>query len=200
MPTAADTLLAHLVTNPLQITWGTLKAQPDFVPAPHFFSNTNWQQHQVFVYGKWHPTPRLTAWQSTAGQSYGYAGLQHPAEPMTAALLAIKIKLENLTNAPFNSVLLNWYRSGADAMGWHADNEPELGKNPVIASLSLGATRQFVLKHNQLPQKEYFDLHHGSLLVMRGATQHHWKHALPRSKKVLEGRINLTFRHIQQSL
>jgi alkylated DNA repair dioxygenase AlkB len=197
MEKAAKFLLEQLVANTAGNNWDFLKTQPHFTPTPAYFTNVDWQQHRVFVYGKWHLTPRLTAWQSESGKAYGYSGLKHPSVPMCAAVLSIKQEIEQLTGANFNSVLLNWYRSGADAMGFHADNEPELGTNPTIASLSLGATRKFVLKHNHSHHKETYNLNNGSLLVMRGATQHHWTHALPRSAKVHEGRINLTFRHIQ---
>ena len=196
-PEEADALLLHLIENTTQTPWEVLKTQAQLAPAPGFFNNVGWQQNRVFVYGKWHLTPRLTAWQSEAGAAYRYSGLMHPATPMTPLMANLKNRIESATGCRFNSVLLNWYRSGADAMGLHADNEPELGPNPTIASVSLGATRKFILQHNASKTKHALLLTHGSLLVMRGALQHHWKHNLPRALKVMEGRINLTFRYIQ---
>lgn len=192
----ADNLLAHLTENRENLAWPYLKLQGGLVPEQGFFNNIPWQQHKVLVYGKWHHTPRLTAWQSSGNQAYKYAGLLHNPDPMTPPVQTIQQKIAETTGFACNSVLLNWYRSGADAMGYHADNEPELGNNPVIASLSLGATRKFVLKHNTIKISQTFPLQHGSLLVMRGALQHHWKHALPKALRVAEGRINLTFRQI----
>ena len=109
---------------------------------------------------------------------------------------AIRERIEQVTKARFNSVLLNYYRDGRDSMGYHADDEPELGENPVIASISLGAARRFVLKHNQTGEKHEIVLEHGSLLVMGGSCQHFWKHAIPKTAKPVRPRINLTFRHI----
>jgi alkylated DNA repair dioxygenase AlkB len=156
-----------------------------------------WQNQQITLFGKTFPCPRLEAFFATVGKSYGYSGNQLVTNAFTPELLAIKKRVENSANTEFNAVLINYYRDGNDSNGWHADNEKELGKNPIIASLSLGATRRFDLKHTTLGIKQQFQLSAGSLLVMAGETQHYWKHQLAKSKKVLAGRINLTFRTIQ---
>jgi alkylated DNA repair dioxygenase AlkB len=193
----ADALLAELTNNQEGLSWEQLQENAAFLPLPGFFNAVAWEQKQVFVYGKWHLTPRLTAWQAAPGIRYRYSGQTHEAAPMAPAIRALADQLAADFEVPFNSVLLNWYRSGQDAMGWHADDEPELGPEPVIASVSLGATRRFVLKHKtDKRQKAHFDLTHGSLLLMKGRLQHDWLHALPRTAKVSTGRINLTFRQV----
>jgi alkylated DNA repair dioxygenase AlkB len=111
-------------------------------------------------------------------------------------LLQLKSKIEEVSEAAFNSVLLNKYRDGNDTVGWHSDDERELGRNPIIASLSLGIARDFILRHKYKPNELKIQLRHGSLLIMRGHTQEYWKHALPRRKRITEPRINLTFRAI----
>jgi alkylated DNA repair dioxygenase AlkB len=140
--------------------------------------------------------PRLTAWYADSGLTYSYSGVTHHGLPWTPTLTAIRRAVEAAAGAPFNSLLLNRYRDGNDSIGYHADDEPELGVNPVIASLSLGAVRRFVLKHGKSGEKLAFELAHGSLLIMAGACQHHWRHAVPKTKTVVGERINLTFRNI----
>ena len=128
---------------------------------------------------------------------YRYSGARFEPRPWPDALLLVRARLCEALQVDFNSVLANRYRDGRDAMGWHADNEPELGPQPVIASLSLGATRRFVLKHRGDPSRKLaLDLPHGSLLVMSGATQRNYRHALPRTARPVGERINLTFRRI----
>ena len=118
--------------------------------------------------------------------------------PWTSLLQKIKLLIENKTDTQFTSVLLNYYRDGKDSNGWHADNEKELGTNPIIASLSFGAERSFQLKHNSdKDQKKNIVLEHGSLLLMKGTTQHFWKHQIPKTSKPIGPRINLTFRKIK---
>jgi len=148
----------------------------------------------VTVHGKEHPQPRLTSWHADPGCTYRYSGLSLDPDPWTPELLELRGRLEGFCDASFNSVLANLYRDGGDAMGWHADDEPPLGRNPTIASLSLGAPRRFVLRHRQTGAKHEFALGRGSLLVMGGTTQHHWQHAVPRTAKKVEGRLNLTWR------
>jgi len=157
-----------------------------------------WQLDTIQLYGKKHPLPRLNAWFGDPGTEYTYSGITLQPEPWTSELLAIKYTIEQFTNCSFNSVLINRYRSGTDYIGWHSDNEKSLGLNPVIASLSFGASRKFKLRHqnNHLLQHELL-LTHGSLLIMKGATQHNWKHCLPKARKINEERLNLTFRFIQ---
>jgi alkylated DNA repair dioxygenase AlkB len=154
-----------------------------------------WQQEQILVFGQRRLVPRLVAWHGDAGASYVYSGTEHHPEPWTPALERIRDRVSALTGAGFNAVLLNLYRDGRDGMGWHADDEPELGRNPVIASVSLGATRRFCLRHRRRKGlKLDLPLPHGSLLCMSGATQHHWLHALPKTRLPVAERINLTFR------
>jgi len=157
---------------------------------------TDWIQPQIRMFGKWVDQPRLIAWQSSEGLSYSYSGITLTASPYLDLVDAIARKIEIKTGLTFNSVLINYYRNGKDSMGWHADNEPELGENPMIASLSLGSARDFVLKHNQRSDlKKVFSLNSGSLLLMGKGIQKNWKHALP--KRAHAGpRINLTFRRI----
>jgi alkylated DNA repair dioxygenase AlkB len=138
------------------------------------------------------PIPRLTAWHGQAG--YVYSGIRMAPAPWTPPLLELKDIAEALAGQPFNSVLLNLYRHGRDSVSWHADNEPGLGRNPVIASISLGAERRFQLKHRRTGERLSVDLAHGSCLIMAGATQHHWLHQLPKIAQPVGPRINLTFR------
>lgn len=156
-----------------------------------------WQQGEIVLFGKKHATPRLEAFCADDQKSYGYSGQRLITHEFTKELNEIRQKLTLGIGTSFNSVLLNLYRTGNDSNGWHADNEPELGKNPIIASLSLGATRRFDLKHNTTKEQLSFHLNHGSLLIMGGELQHHWKHQIAKTKKVNEPRINLTFRNIQ---
>ena len=150
------------------------------------------------MFGKRHQQHRLTAWFAEGNKTYTYSGLRCYPNPWNTVLLDIKEKIERLTFASYNSVLLNLYRNGNDSMGWHSDDEPELGKNPSIASVSLGATRTFQLKHRLRKEEPNISLalNHGSLLFMTGSTQHFWKHQIPKTRKHVEPRINLTFRNI----
>ncbi|MGF1726143.1 alpha-ketoglutarate-dependent dioxygenase AlkB family protein [Photobacterium nomapromontoriensis] len=154
----------------------------------------NWQQQQINMFGRNVLQPRLQAWCGEA--VYTYSGLTMQPEPWTPSLLLIRDKLEGLLGTSFNSVLANKYRNGADYMGWHRDNEPELGKMPVIASVSLGETRRFVLKHVHSKDKLEYQLTHGALLVMAGETQSYWQHTVPKTRQPKQPRINLTFRYI----
>lgn len=142
--------------------------------------------------------PRFTAWFADPGTSYSYSGVTHHPDPWTPELLAVKARAEAAAATTWNSLLLNLYRDGRDSIGFHADDEPELGTNPVIGSISLGAERRFVLKHPASGEKREFALPHGSLLVMGGASQHHWRHGVPKTRKPVGPRINLTFRYIHR--
>ena len=158
-------------------------------------SRIDWQQEDILIFGERRRVPRLVAWHGDPGTTYMYSGTVHEPVPWTADLLWIRARVEALTGQRFNSVLLNLYRDGRDGMGWHADDEPELGRNPVIASVSLGATRRFCLRHRRRKDlKLDLLLPHGSLLCMGGATQHHWVHALPKTRRPVGERINLTLR------
>ena len=157
-------------------------------------SHVSWSQEEIKMFGRLIAQPRLQAWYGD--KSYTYSGLTMSAKPLTKPMQEMKSRCESVAEQTFNSVFLNLYRNGQDSMGAHQDNEPELGKNPTIASLSLGATRRFTLKHIQTKQTHNINLTHGSLLVMAGEMQHYWKHSLPKTKRVFDERINLTFRAI----
>ncbi len=157
-------------------------------------AETDWRQEQ----SRFGPFPRLTAWYADAGLTYTYSGVTHEATPWTDTLSRIRSHIETVAAESFNSLLLNRYRDGNDSIGYHADDEPELGVNPVIASLSFGAERTFVLKHKKTGEKLKFQLAHGSLLLMAGTCQHHWIHAVPKTKATVGERINLTFRNIHR--
>jgi alkylated DNA repair dioxygenase AlkB len=160
--------------------------------------NTPWQQDEITVYGKRHLQPRLTALYGNKEKPYSYSNIIMQPHHWTLALQKIKSLIENISEANFTTVLLNYYRNGNDGNGWHADNEKELGINPIIASLSLGAERKFQLKHNtDTSQKKNINLENGSLLLMKGTTQHFWKHQVPKTTKLINPRINLTFRMIK---
>jgi len=160
-------------------------------------ANIAWEQKAIQFMGKQVLQPRLIAWYGDEGKSYSYSGLTVHPLAWTPTLLDMKTRVESAAGVTFNSVLLNLYRSGQDSVGWHSDDEPELGTNPVIASVSLGAARNFQFKHKTNPDlKMSIELTHGSLLLMRGTTQHFWKHQIPKTKKELGPRINLTFRVI----
>lgn len=155
-----------------------------------------WQQDEVKVFGKTYITSRKTAWYADGDLTYTYSGVKKQALSWTPTLLTIKAQVEKVCGIKFNACLLNLYHNGEEGMGWHSDNEPELGQFPEIASVSFGAQRRFDFKHQSLPNKISVILENGSLLWMRGACQRYWKHALPKTKKVKDMRINLTFRNI----
>jgi alkylated DNA repair dioxygenase AlkB len=160
-------------------------------------STVRWRHEPITLFGKKIMQPRLTAWHGDPGKTYTYSGVKMTPEPWTAPLLLIKSKIEQATQATFNSALLNFYRNGNDSNGWHRDNEKSLGINPTIASVSFGATRTFQLKHaTESTLKTKIELTHGSLLLMKGTTQHHWLHCVPKQPKIEAGRINITFRFI----
>jgi alkylated DNA repair dioxygenase AlkB len=140
--------------------------------------------------------PRLTAWAADAGVDYSYSGVTHRGEGWSPELLEIKRRVEAAAGVPFNSLLLNLYRDGRDSIGYHTDAEPELGQNPAVASVSLGAVRTFHLKHIKTGEKISYRLAHGSLLVMGGTCQHFWLHGVPKTEEEVGERINLTFRRI----
>lgn len=162
----------------------------------HLINDTPWQSNTITMFGKQHVEPRRTAWFGDEGVTYTYSGIQMTPLPWTEVLAILRDLCQNYSNSMFNSVLLNLYRDGHDKMGWHADNEPELGPEPVIASLSLGATRRFRFRHRLTKQTVDCELSHGSLLVMSGVTQSFWVHEIPRQTRVTEPRVNLTFRKI----
>lgn len=159
-----------------------------------------WRQEAIRLFSRELPQPRLTAWYGDAGAIYTYSGLTNHPLPWTPELLAIKACCEAVAETEFNSVLLNYYRDGQDSMGWHQDNEPELGDHPIIASVSFGATRRFQFRHKKRKDLAPItvELEHGSLLLMQGTTQTYWKHQVPKTAQPVGARINLTFRLIRE--
>lgn len=171
------------------------------IEADHYFNHLleqiPWQQDDVKVFGNVYAQPRLTSLHSNSLKTYTYSGLTLLPHPMTEELTALLDRIKTVSDHDFNCVLLNLYRDGADSNGWHADNEKELGKHPLIASYSFGASRFFHFKHRKIKEQRHkIELHHGSLLMMEGAMQEHWLHQIPKTKKPMEPRINLTFRKI----
>lgn len=156
-----------------------------------------WRQERIRIHGREHLQPRLVAWFGDAHASYTYSGLTLSPKPWSERLGSLRRRVEDEAGVPFNSVLCNLYRDGQDSMGFHADAEPELGHNPIIASVSLGATRRFVMRHvRDVRERLDLDLPNGSLLVMEGTTQHFFRHGVPKQRSIAEPRINLTFRRI----
>jgi len=173
----------------------------DFENASAYFellkSSVAWRQDEIRVYGKLYPQPRLTALYGNNNRSYSYSGITMQPLPFSETILDLKTKISSLTPVEFTSCLLNLYRDGKDSNGWHSDDEKELGKNPVIASVSLGQERYFHLKHKKIKDLKYkILLEHGSLLLMSGPTQHYWLHQIAKTTKSIGERINLTFRVI----
>jgi alkylated DNA repair dioxygenase AlkB len=182
----------------------------EYIYLPNFFSKSEsdifftslrtsvlWKQESMKMYGKQINFPRLTAWYGDSDKAYTFSGITLHPEPWSHEILQIKRSIEPEAQVNFNSVLLNLYRSGNDSISWHTDAEPELGINPVIASVNFGATRKFQLRHIKTGDKREIELEHGSLLIMRGELQHFWQHQVPKSSKVIGERINLTFRVIK---
>jgi alkylated DNA repair dioxygenase AlkB len=155
-----------------------------------------WSNDTVKMFGKTLTLNRKSAWYGDSGAAYSYGGIRREPLQWTEELLMIKKSCEEVSNATFNSVLCNYYHDGKDGMGWHCDDERELGKEPIIVSVSFGAERIFAFKHRNSKERINIRLEHGSMLIMRGQTQHSWQHALPKSTIVHEPRINLTFRNI----
>ena len=159
--------------------------------------NSPWQQDSIKIFGKVHRQPRLTALFANNAKSYSYSGLTMSSHPFQDELEKIKNRIKQNLNLDFTTCLANYYRTGKDSMGWHADDEKELGRDPVIASVSLGEQRMFHLKHKKDSNLRFkINLSHGSLLLMMGTTQHHWLHSIPKTSRPIGPRINLTFRKI----
>jgi alkylated DNA repair dioxygenase AlkB len=155
-----------------------------------------WRQDAIKMFGKSINIPRLQSWHGDEECVYTYSNLTMQPQPWTATLKTLKECCEQLSGSSFNSVLANWYRDGNDSMSFHADDEPELGINPVIASVTLGEARPFVFKHKETKATYTQPLAHGSVLIMAGATQSHYLHGIAKTKKPIGGRINLTFRQL----
>lgn len=173
------------------------KVMPD--TEADFYLNTlldtiQWKNDEAIIFGRHIITKRKVAWYGDEGYSYTYSNTTKQALPWTKELLELKAMTEKLTGDKFNSCLLNLYHDGNEGMAWHSDDEKALGRDTSIASLSFGAQRKFALKHRFTKQPVALILEHGSLLVMKGTTQTHWLHSLPKSTKIKTPRVNLTFR------
>jgi alkylated DNA repair dioxygenase AlkB len=161
-----------------------------------FLDELSWQPETIVIAGKPVPVPRLVCWYGDDQACYRYSGVSHRPLPWTPHLRGLRGQVAQAAGCELNSVLGNYYRTGSDSMGWHADKERELGADPAIVSLSLGSPRRFLIRHNRTRQTLTFDLGAGSLLIMAGSLQHHWRHCLPKQPGPVGARINLTFRKI----
>jgi alkylated DNA repair dioxygenase AlkB len=173
-------------------------AQPAEAVMNQLIDEVPWRADNIVVWGKTVPQPRLIAWYGDTGANYTYSGIHHDPLPWTDILIDIKNRVEKVAGTKFNSVLLNYYRHHRDSMGLHSDDEPELGHRPIIASLTLGEDRAFILRHKTRRDLKTFRLQlaSGSLLLMKGETQHCWKHGIEKKKRPCGSRVNLTFRRI----
>ena len=156
-----------------------------------------WKQDYIKFFGKSHPLPRLTAWYGDRNKTYTYSGIPMTPDPLNTELLEIKKRVDQYAKINFNSVLLNFYRSGNDSVSWHSDDEKELGDQPIIGSVSFGGMRKFRLRNKKNKKLIHnIELENGSLLIMSELTQQYWEHEIPKTKKRVAERINLTFRSI----
>ncbi len=155
---------------------------------------SQWEQPEITIFGNTVLEPRLSTWHNELGEGYKYSGVMRRAQPFSKTLSDIRKRCSEVTNTPFNSALVNFYRNGQDGVGWHSDNEACNGPEPTIASVSLGATRRFDMRHRKTGETIKIQLESGSLLVMAGKSQQYWVHQVAKTKRVHEPRINLTFR------
>lgn len=197
----------HRDDSQLPVPDAELYYYPDFLSqsqADHYLqtlrTTLRWRQDDIKIYGRKVKIPRLQAWYGEENVAYEYSGLALVPHIWTPELEDLRQRCMQQAQTFFNSVLANWYRDGQDSVGWHSDDEPELGQEPVIASLSFGCVRDFELRHKGTGEKFRLPLQHGSLLIMAGAIQRCWQHAISKSAKVSTDRINLTFRHIKDEL
>ena len=189
--------------HPIDLPDATLGYAPDFLSreeAHNIFdilaAEIPWHQDRITLFGRQIALPRLQAWYGDPGTDYRYSGLTLAPLPWTPTLSHLRRRVEAACRCRFNSVLINYYRDGNDSVGWHRDDEAELGPRPRIASLTLGQPRPFQLRHRTRKElRHQLMLTEGSLLLMAGATQHCWLHALPKSRRALGPRINLSFRY-----
>ncbi len=161
------------------------------------YANTPWEQPEMVMFGKKYPQAGLSTWHTDTAVNYLYSGIERVAHPMNEMLHEFRRRCEKAVNAKFNAVLVNLYRDGRDSVSWHSDNEAINGREPTIASVSLGATRRFDLRHRETKQTVRVDLEDGSLLVMSGRSQQCWAHQIPKTAKPVGPRINLTFRLVR---
>lgn len=157
----------------------------------------NWQQDEIKMFGKRIPIPRMNAWYADVGCNYKYSGIQLEHNLWSPTLNIIRNKIKELYDISFNSCLANFYRNGQDSVGWHSDDEPELGKNPTIFSISFGEERKFQIRNkNDYKDRLNIPLTHNSLLIMKGSLQHIYEHQVPKEPKKQNPRVNLTFRNV----
>lgn len=187
---------AGLAETPMDYEPGFLREDEAGSLLQIFWAELQWRQESILLFGRKVAQPRLTAWYGDADATYRYSGLSLRPTPWHPQLLRLRRRLERHLCCGFNSVLANAYRNGRDSMGWHRDDEPELGKEPVIASLSLGAARRFLYRPRSGGASRHIILEHGSLLVMKPGCQARWQHAIPKTRAGTGLRINLTFRKI----
>jgi len=190
---------------PERIPDGELLYLADFLPVSEadrllaqLLALPDWERLRLKLFGREVDAPRLTAWYGDEGARYGYSGIVHEPLRWPSVLGDLRRRLHDELGLCFDSVLANRYRDGRDSMGWHSDDEKELGPRPVIGSISLGAERRFLLRHRTRKDLETVELPlaHGSLLLMQGDTQRHWKHSLPKAARCRDERVNLTFRKV----
>jgi alkylated DNA repair dioxygenase AlkB len=189
----------------LSLPDAALALWPDFLPAAEsrellreLAATAPWEQSLIRIAGRELPIPRLNVWYGDPGTNYGYSGARLESHPWTPALAALRRRVETITGREFNSALLNCYRSGLDSVDWHSDDEAVLGPEPAIATLSLGAARRFELRHRTQPGlRRHLVLENGSLLLMAGALQRHWRHRIPKQPAVADRRISITFRLVR---
>jgi alkylated DNA repair dioxygenase AlkB len=188
----------------VDITDGQYQYLPDFYSyskASEIFKilrdEIAWKQESMNMYGREILFPRLTAWYGDSDKPYSFSGITLRPSPWTETLTQVREDVAGLSSVRFNSVLLNRYRDGNDSISWHTDAEKELGQNPIIASVNFGAERIFQLRHIKTGERIDIPLKHGSVLIMQGTLQHFWQHQVPKTKKPLGERINLTFRYIR---
>ena len=180
--------------------WDSILDDPDHRIFALLQSTVEWQQHQVYVFGQTWPAPRLSAWYGDPIARYQYSGLKLEPRPWMSALTQLRDLVESRTGCHFNSVLLNRYRDGRDGMGWHSDDEPELGGRPQIAALSLGVSRRFLMRRrDRRDERLELSLGNTSLLLMNAPTQQFWQHSLPKTRRPTGERISLTFRLVEAS-
>jgi alkylated DNA repair dioxygenase AlkB len=191
----------HLTTQQFLPFDGTATLFKDFLSADfaaqafnQIKTENDWEQPEITIFGNTVLEPRLSTWHNELGEGYKYSGVMRRAQPFSEILTDIRNRCGEITNTPFNSALVNFYRNGQDGVGWHSDNEACNGPEPTIASVSLGATRRFDMRHRKTGETIKIQLESGSLLVMAGKSQQYWVHQVAKTKRVHEPRINLTFR------
>jgi len=192
------TILYNLPDSDIVLFDNIFKNQESKKLHQNLINNIQWRQDKIKIFGKLIDQPRLTAFYGDANKDYSYSGIVMKPIDWNDDLLFIRKRVEDVAKIKFSSVLLNYYRDGNDSMGWHSDDEKELGKHPVIGSVSFGESRVFQMRHKFQKDLKKVDitLSNGSFLLMKGATQHFWQHQIPKTKRELESRINLTFRVI----